>query len=94
MEGAGPSLGAAPADRHSDAPGHHPDQRPRSKPERDPTAATFGSIFLGLISQLPETPPVTVPAASVVQVVGANGGVVAGPASPLPDGTPIPSNYN
>ncbi|MHB1491479.1 MAG: hypothetical protein ACYCTH_13450 [Cellulomonas sp.] len=52
-------------------------------------AAAIGSVILGLIGKLPEAQPVTVPAASVVQVVSPDGAVVAGPASPPPDGNPI-----
>ncbi len=57
-------------------------------------AAAVGSVILGLIGKLPEAQPVTVPAASVVQVVGSDGVVVAGPASPLPDGTPIVDSHS
>lgn len=50
-------------------------------------AAAVGSVILGLMSTLPEAQPVSVPAAHVVQVVNADGAVVAGEASPLPTGT-------
>jgi len=57
-------------------------------------AAAVGSVILGLIGKLPEAQPVTVPAVSVVQVVAPDGTVVAGPASPLPDGTPIVDSHS
>ncbi len=53
--------------------------------------AALGSLFLAVISMLPEAQPATVPADTVVQIVGTDGSVVAGPASPLPDGTVITS---
>lgn len=56
----------------------------------DGAAATaLGTILLALISHLPETQALTIPASAVVQVVHPDGTIVAGPASPLPDGTPI-----
>lgn len=53
-------------------------------------AAAVGSLILAAISALPETQPLSVPADKVVQAVSIDGHVVAGPASPLPTGTPIP----
>ena len=52
-------------------------------------AAAVGSLILAAISALPETQPLSVPADKVVQAISIDGQVVAGPASPLPTGTPI-----
>jgi len=53
--------------------------------------AALGSLVLAVVSMLPEAQPATVPADTVVQIVGTDGSVIAGPASPLPDGTVITS---